>query len=90
MQRPQLNSPGTFESISIELVYTQSNDCVVGYVYHHLSSIIPSHQFIREYHDPILNIIAHENKTSAIVSDFYIDLLKYDKDIIMLVNFIIL
>ena len=75
-----LNSTGNFETIFIELIIPNRKNVVAGCIYHHPSSIIPTTQFTTEYLDPILNIIAHENKTSVIVGDFNIDLLKYDRD----------
>ena len=75
-----LNSTGNFETIFIELIIPNRKYVVAGCVYRHPSSIIPTTQFTTEYLDPILNIIAHENKTSVIVGDFNIDLLKYDGD----------
>ena len=75
-----LNSTGNFKTIFIELIIPNRKNVVAGCIYHHTSSIIPTTQFTTEYLDPILNIIAHENKTSVIVGDFNIDLLKYDGD----------
>ena len=75
-----LNSTGNFETIFIELIIPNRKNVVAGCIYRHPSSIIPTTQFTTEYLDPILNIITHENKTSVIVSDFNIDLLKYDGD----------
>ena len=82
MERKDLNfhSTGNFETIFIELIVPNRKNVVVGCIYRHPSSIIPTTQFTTEYLDPILNIIAHENKTSVIVGDFNIDLLKYDRD----------
>ena len=75
-----MNSAGNFEIIFIELIIPNRKNVVAGCIYRHPSSIIPTTQFTTEYLDPILNIIAHENKTSVIVGDFNIDLLKYDGD----------
>ena len=74
------NSTGNFDTIFIELIIPNRKNVVAGCIYRHPSSIIPTTQFTTEYLDPILNIIAHENKTSVIVGDFNIDLLKYDGD----------
>ena len=76
----KFNSTGNFKTIFIELIIPNRKNVVAGCIYRHPSSIIPTTQFTTEYLDPILNIITHEDKTSVIVGDSNIDLLKYDRD----------
>ena len=75
-----LNPPGTgdFESTFFEIVIPNKKNLIVGCIYRHPCSQIMIKDFTSNYLDPILSIISAENKTCALVGDFYIDLLKTD------------
>ena len=49
---------------------------IIGCFYRHPTSLIPISQFSDEYLEPLLEKIAKEDKTYAIMGDFNIDLIK--------------
>ena len=53
---------------------------IIGCFYRHPTSLIPISQFSDEYLEPLLEKIAKEDKTCAIMGDFNIDLIKSETD----------
>ena len=72
----QLNSPGDFESIFIEIQFSKKKNLIVGCIYRHPSSGIPIQDFVKSHLDPILCKISSENKQCVLMGDFNVDLLK--------------
>ena len=59
-----LKSPGPndFESTFVEIIVPNRKHFIVGCIYRHPSSIIPSNEFTKEYLDLALQKISSENK----------------------------
>ena len=74
----QINSPGDFESIFIEIQIPNKKNLIVGCVYRHPSSKISIHNFTNLHLDPVLQKISAENKQCVLMGDFNVDLLKID------------
>ena len=72
----QINSPGDFESIFIEIQFPKKRNLIVGCVYRHPGSDISIQDFTNLHLSPILQKISFENKQCALMGDFNVDLLK--------------
>ena len=70
--------PGNFESIFLEIILPGRKNLIVGCIYRHPTSKISIDQFTNEHLEPVLQRIANENKTCALMGDFNIDLLKVE------------
>ena len=72
----QINSPGDFESIFIEIQFPKKRNLIVGCVYRHPGSDISIQDFTNLHLSHILQKISFENKQCALMGDFNVDLLK--------------
>ena len=70
-------SPGDFESTFIEIIFPNKKNMIIGCIYRHPSSNI---SIQKELFEPVLDKIASEEKTCALMRDFNIDLLKVDSN----------
>ena len=70
-------SPGDFESTFIEIIFPNKKNMIIGCIYRHPSSNI---SIQKEIFEPVLDKIASEEKTCALMGDFNIDLLKVDSN----------
>ena len=70
-----LNSPGNFEAMFIEIILPDRKNLIVGCVYRHGSGI-PLRDFTNKHLEPILETISKENKECMLMGDFNVDLLK--------------
>ena len=73
-------SPGDFESTFIEIIFPNKKNMIIGCIYRHPSSNISIQKFNKEIFEPVLEKIASEEKTCALLGDFNIDLLKVDSN----------
>ena len=73
-----LNSFGNFESIFIEINFSERKNLIVGCIYRHPTSKISITDFNTKHIDPLLQTISDENKQCVLMGDFNIDLLKCD------------
>ena len=67
----KLNSPapGEFESTFLEIIIPNKKNLIVGCIYRHPSSSISIEDFSKEYLEPVLLHISHENKICSIVGN---------------------
>ena len=72
----QINSPGDFESIFIEIQFPKKKNLVIGCVYRHPSSDISIQDFTDLHLSPVLQKVSTENKQCVLMGDFNVDLLK--------------
>ena len=72
----QINSPGDFESMFIEIQFTGKKNLIIGCIYRHPTSDISIHDFTNTHLEPVLQKISFENKQCVLMGDFNVDLLK--------------
>ena len=70
-----LNSPGNFEAMFIELILPGRKNLIVGCIYRHGSGI-PLRNFTNDHLEPLLDKICAEKKEITLMGDFNVDLLK--------------
>ena len=70
-----LNSPGNFEAMFIELIFPDRKNLIVGCIYRHGSGI-PLREFTCNYLDPILEKISLIKKECVLMGDFNVDFIK--------------
>ena len=70
-----LNSPGNFEAMFIEIIPPDRKNLIIGCIYRHGSGI-PLRDFTNVHLEPILEIISNESKECMLMGDFNVDLLK--------------
>ena len=70
-----LNSPGNFEAMFIEIILSGRKNLIVGCIYRHGSGI-PLRNFTNDHLEPLLDKISSEKKEFALMGDFNVDLLK--------------
>ena len=75
-----LNSPGQFEAMFVEIILKDRKNLVVGCIYRHPSSDISISDFTEKYLEPIIYKINKEKKECVLMGDFNIDLLKTGGD----------
>ena len=64
-----LNSPGNFEAMFIEIILPDRKNLIIGCIYRHGSGI-PLRDFTNDHLEPILEIISNENKECMLMGDF--------------------
>ena len=74
----QINSSSHFESIFIEIIFSNKKNLIVGCIYRHPNSSISIKDFTNIHLEPILHKISLENKQCILMGDFNVDLLKSD------------
>ena len=70
-----LNSPGNFEAMFIEILLPDRKTLIVGCIYRYPSGI-PIREFTNSHLEPILEKISKEKKECTLMGDFNVDLLK--------------
>ena len=73
-------SRGDFESTFIEVIFPKRKNMIIGCIYRHPTSNISVQKFNKDILEPLLDKIAVEEKTCALMGDFNIDLLKIDSN----------
>ena len=73
-------SKGNYQSTFIEIVIPNKKNVVVGCIYRHPSSTLPISHFVDNFIETVIDKILYEGKTSIIMGDFNLDLLKIDVD----------
>ena len=63
-----LNPPGNFEAMFIEIILPDRKNLVIGCIYRHGSGI-PLRDFTNDHLEPILEIITNENKECMLMGD---------------------
>ena len=76
----QINSPTNYESMFIEIIFSNKQNLIVGCIYRHPSSQISVEDFTNLHLEPILNKINLGKKQCVLMGDFNIDLLKVESD----------
>ena len=74
-----LNSPGNFEAMFIEIILPDRKNLIIGCIYGHGSGI-PVREFTNQHLEPILDTITKENKECMLMGDFNVDLLKSNEN----------
>ena len=74
-----LNSPGNFKAMFIEIILPDRKNLIIGCVYRHGSGI-PLLDFTNEHLEPILETISKKNEECMLMGDFNIDLLKCNEN----------
>ena len=70
-----INSPGNYEAMFVEIILTDRKNLIVGCLYRHPSGI-STRDFTNDHLEPILEKISREKKDCSLMGDFNVDLLK--------------